>query len=105
VEAWGCELLFLPPYSPIEKAFSKVKALLRGAKARTREALVEAIGRALSTVDERDAKGWCARCGYETEAQRLWGFCTARLRRGDRFAKPSPGLWRLMSHRPSFVRR
>jgi transposase len=42
VEARGCSLLFLLAYSPdfsaIEEAFSKIKALLRKAKARTREA-------------------------------------------------------------------
>jgi transposase len=41
IESQGCELLYLPPYSPdlnpIEQAFSKVKALLRRAEARTRE--------------------------------------------------------------------
>ena len=43
IEARGCKLLFLPPYSPdctpIEQAFSKIKAILRGLGARTREAL------------------------------------------------------------------
>ncbi len=42
VEGRGCELVYLPPYSPdlnpIEEAFSKVKGLMRRAKARTREA-------------------------------------------------------------------
>jgi transposase len=46
IKARGCELLYLPPYSPdlnpIEEAFSKIKALLRRAGARTRETLVEA---------------------------------------------------------------
>ena len=74
VEARGCELLFLPPYSPdfspIEEAFSKVKALLRCAAARTREALVEAIGRALDAVTARDAQGWFAHCGYAVVDQR-----------------------------------
>lgn len=49
IEGAGCELLYLPPYSPdlnpIEQAFSKVKGLLRKAGARTREALIEAMGR------------------------------------------------------------
>jgi transposase len=49
IEAQGCKLLFLPPYSPdlnpIEEAFLKVKRLLRRAGAHAREALVEAIGR------------------------------------------------------------
>ncbi|WP_273846097.1 IS630 family transposase [Rubrobacter calidifluminis] len=52
IEEHGCELLYLPSYSPdlnpIEEAFSKVKGLLRKAQARTRDALVEAMGRALS---------------------------------------------------------
>jgi transposase len=43
VEGCGCELLYLPPYSPdfnpIEQAFSKLKGLLRRSEARTREAL------------------------------------------------------------------
>ena len=68
VEARGRELLFLPAYSPdfspIEEAFSKVKALLRREKACTREALVEAIGQALDAVNGRDARGWVAHCGY-----------------------------------------
>jgi transposase len=68
VETCGCELLFLPAYSPdfspTEEAFSKVKALLRREKARTREALTEAIGRALDAVSEGDARGWFVHCGY-----------------------------------------
>jgi transposase len=48
IEARGCQLLFLPAYSPdfspIEEAFSKIKAALRRAGARTHEALQEAIG-------------------------------------------------------------
>jgi len=59
VEARGCELLYLPAYSPdlnpIEEAFSKLKALLRKAGGRTREALMEAMGRALDTVTANDA--------------------------------------------------
>jgi hypothetical protein len=47
VEGRGCQLLFLPPYSPdfnpIEEAFSKIKGLLRKAGARTREALIDAL--------------------------------------------------------------
>ncbi len=70
IEGRGCEVLFLPAYSPdfspIEEAFSKIKGLLRRAEARTREALVEAIGRALDAVSERDASGWFTHCGYAT---------------------------------------
>ena len=74
VEARGADLLFLPPYSPdlnpIEEAFSKVKALLRRAAARTRGALVEAIGGALDAITARDARGWFAHCGYAVGDQR-----------------------------------
>ncbi len=73
IEERGCELLFLPPYSPdfspIEEAFSKVKALVRKAAARTWAALVEAIGRALDAVTARDARGWFGHCGYPLDAQ------------------------------------
>jgi len=73
IEKRGCSLLFLPPYSPdfspIEEAFSKVKTLLRKAKARTRSALVEAIGQAIGAVTARDARGWFAHCGYPLGAQ------------------------------------
>ncbi len=54
IEQRGCELIYLPPYSPdlnpIEEAFSKIKGLLRKAEARSREALLEAIGAALSAL-------------------------------------------------------
>jgi transposase len=68
IERRGCELLFLPAYSPdfspIEEAFSKLKALLRRAKARTREALIEAMGRAIGALTPEDARGWFGHCGY-----------------------------------------
>ena len=73
VKARGCELLFLPAcspdFSPIEEAFWKVKALLRREKARTREALVGAIGWALDAVSGRDARGFFVHCGYPPRAQ------------------------------------
>jgi transposase len=69
IGARGAELWFLPAYSPdlspIEEAFSKIKALLKKAAARTREALVEAMGEALLAVTPRDAAGWFAHCRYE----------------------------------------
>ncbi len=75
VEERDCELLYLPPYSPdfnpIEEAFSKVKGLLRKAEARTREALVEAMGRALYAVSARDAQGFFEHCGYRPRVQLL----------------------------------
>lgn len=68
IEARGCELLFLPAYSPdfspIEETFSKLKAFLRRVGARTYEVLQEAIGQALETVTTADALGWFTHCGY-----------------------------------------
>jgi len=69
IEGCGCQLVFLPSYSPdfnpIEEAFSKIKTLLRKAKARSFEALVEASGKALSAVRKEDARGFFAHRGYE----------------------------------------
>jgi transposase len=69
----GCELLYLPSYSPelnpIEEAFSKMKNLLRKAEARSREALLEAIGAAISAVTDQDARGFFEHCGYRVPAQ------------------------------------
>ena len=50
--------------SNIEEAFSKLKTALRRAGARTREALQEAIARALLTITAQDAQGWFQHCGY-----------------------------------------
>jgi transposase len=76
IEERGCELVYLPPYSPdfnpIEEAFSKIKGLLRKVEARTREALVEAIGVAISAVTAGDARGFFAHCGYSIPVQSLW---------------------------------
>jgi transposase len=75
VEGRDCELLYLPPYSPdfnpIEQAFSKVKGLMRRAQARTREALIGAMGLALDTVSARDARGFFGHCGYRSMGQLL----------------------------------
>lgn len=64
----GAQVLFLPAYSPdfnpIEKMWSKVKNLLRGAEARTPADLITAIGRALAMVTPQDAFGWFVSCGY-----------------------------------------
>jgi transposase len=69
LESAGCELLYLPPYSPdfspIEGAFSKLKGLLRKAEARrSREALVEAMSKALDAVTAREARRFFEHCGY-----------------------------------------
>jgi transposase/uncharacterized protein YnzC (UPF0291/DUF896 family) len=68
IEAQGAHLQFLPPYSPdfnpIELCWSKVKTALRAAKARTFEALVEAIAQALRSISLTDIQNWFAHCGY-----------------------------------------
>lgn len=75
IESRGADLVFLPSYSPdfnpIEEAFSKVKTLVRKAGARMREALTEAIGRALAAVTPEDAAGWFAHAGYWSQDQPL----------------------------------
>ncbi len=75
IEGRGCELLYLPPYSPdlnpIEEAFAKVKGVLRKAEARSREALIEAIGQAISAVTEQDVRGFFEHCGYGVSVQSL----------------------------------
>ena len=73
IEAKGCQLLFLPAYSPdlspIEEAFSKLKTYLRRVGARTHEALIDALTQALLTVTAADARGWFTHCGYPTPLQ------------------------------------
>jgi transposase len=75
IEQQDCELLYLPAYSPdynpIEEAFSKIKNLLRKAAARSKEALVEAIGQALSAVTAKDALGFFEHAGYRSAGQLL----------------------------------
>jgi transposase len=64
----GAQVLWLPPYSPdyspIEQCWSKIKAYLRGAKARTREQLEGALTAALGLVTKADIRGWLKHCGY-----------------------------------------
>ena len=73
IESVGCELLYLPPYSPdfspIEEAFSKVKGLMRKAETRSRKALVGAMGKALDAVSAQDARGFFEHCGYRALGQ------------------------------------
>jgi transposase len=75
IEGRGCELIYLPPYSPdfnpIEQAFSKIKNLLREAGARVYEVLVEAIGKALSAITLEDSQGFFEHCGYHAMVQSL----------------------------------
>jgi transposase len=71
--ARGCERLFLPPYSPdftpIEHAFSKVKALLRGLGAHVRDTLLDAIHRAVGAITRDDAVAWFTHAGYALPSQ------------------------------------
>jgi transposase len=64
----GASVLFLPPYSPewnpIEPAWSKMKATLRGLKARTYDALVAGMNAALDGIAPSDILGWFRHCGY-----------------------------------------
>jgi transposase len=68
IEEKGCQLWLLPSYSPdmnpIEEAFSKVKNLLRKAKARTLEVLFGVTAEALGAVSSGDACGYFEHCGY-----------------------------------------
>jgi len=88
IEAVGCEVWYLPAYSPDlspvndevvsreggaktpkEEAFSKLKAALKKAAARTKEALLDAIREALATITAEDADGYFAHGGYKVPGQ------------------------------------
>jgi transposase len=79
VRAAGAEVRYLPAYSPdlnpIEKLFSKLKAWLRRAAARTVDGLIDAMGDALRAIRPGDILGWFSHCGYPT------GESTARVKR------------------------
>jgi transposase len=68
IKARGARLEFTPPYSPefnpIEEAWSKMKAILRAAKARTVGDLVEFLGDALRAISPADCRGWFRHAGY-----------------------------------------
>jgi transposase len=76
IEGRGCQLIYLPSYSPdfnpIEEAFSKIKRLVRKAEARTKGALIEAIGSALSALSSGDAHRFFEHCGYRMPVQSFW---------------------------------
>ena len=75
IEGIGCELVYLPAYSPdfnpIEEAFSKIKDILREAGARMKDALIGALGEALSAISAQDARGYFEPAGYRLQAQLL----------------------------------
>jgi transposase len=56
---------YSPDYSPIEMMWSKIKAAMRAAKARTREELGQAFDAALKRITEADCLGWFTHCGYQ----------------------------------------
>jgi len=64
----GVHIIFLPAYSPdfspIENAFSKIKACLRKLKARSLTSLFDAIHVALNSISTDDIYGWISHCGY-----------------------------------------
>jgi transposase len=68
IEAAGCQLRFLPAYSPdfspIEWAFSKLKIWLRQAQARTVNELERAVAAGMMRISRADAQGWFYGCGY-----------------------------------------
>jgi len=69
IEAAGARLLYLPPYSPdfnpIEKAFAKLKALLRKAAARTIPDLWQAIAEALDAFKAEECRNYFNAAGYD----------------------------------------
>jgi len=68
ITAAGASLLYLPPYSPdlnpIEQLFAKLKALLRKAAARTKEALWTTIGHLLDQCPPTECLNYLSHCGY-----------------------------------------
>ena len=68
VEAVGCSVLFVPPYSPdynpIERLWSKLKGVLRRIAARTQEALDLAVTEAAGAITATDAANWIRGAGY-----------------------------------------
>jgi transposase len=69
IQAVGASLLYLPPYSPdfnpIEMAFSKLKALLRAAAARTMPDLWQAIANALKRFSSDECQNYLVAAGYD----------------------------------------
>jgi transposase len=71
IESVGAKVKFLPPYSPdlspIELCWSKLKEIIRSAKARTIEALDEAITNAINGITDENALNWFQHCGFYFE--------------------------------------
>jgi transposase len=64
----GCQLLFLPAYSPdfspIEEAFSKLKAFIRRCRCQTLPELIHALEQGMNSITARDVRGWFAHAGF-----------------------------------------
>ena len=71
IETVGASVMYLPPYSPelnpIEHTWSKLKALLRRAEARTLRTLAAAVSAASTKITNADLVGWFSNCGYEAQ--------------------------------------
>lgn len=71
IAAAGASILYLPPYSPdlnpIEQMFAKLKALLRKAAARTRDALWTTIGQLLDDFSQAECRNYLENSGYACE--------------------------------------
>jgi transposase len=71
IEGAECRLLYLPPYSPdfnpIEKAFAKLKAILRAKAERTVEALWDTVGQVVTMFEQQECANYFKSCGYDPE--------------------------------------
>ncbi len=71
IESAGCRLLYLPPYSPdfnpIEKAFAKLKAVLRAKAERTVEGLWNTVGQIITLFEPQECANYFKSCGYDPE--------------------------------------
>lgn len=71
IEAAGARLLYLPPYSPdfnpIEKAFSRLKAMLRKIGERTVNGLWDLIGRLVDIFQPNECANYFSSCGYDPD--------------------------------------
>jgi transposase len=69
VRAAGASVLYLPPYSPdlnpIEQLSAKLKAMLRSAAARPKDALWASLGQALDAFPAAECRNYLENCGYE----------------------------------------
>lgn len=71
IESAGCQILYLPPYSPdfnpIEKVFAKLKAILRARAERTVEALWDTVGQIVTLFEPQECQNSIRSCGYDPE--------------------------------------